>query len=165
MDLSAHYKSGIPKRSKDTAFCVRGVGEDAQERIVAMKNDLFTRMKLGAVELQNRIVMAPMTRLRATEDCLASPVMVEYYRQRASAGLIITEGSHPSPMGRGYTYPPGIHTPEQAAAWRKVTDAVHEEGGRTGPLGCKVSAMARCSLCVREAACWRANTAGCTWTR
>lgn len=95
-----------------------------------MANDLFTEGKLGEIEVRNRIVMAPMTRLRATEGCLASPLMVEYYRQRASAGLIITEGSHPSPMGRGYTYPPGIHTPEQAAAWRKVTDAVHQEGGR-----------------------------------
>jgi N-ethylmaleimide reductase len=109
---------------------MRGVDEDAQERIIAMLNDLFAKVMLGEIELKNRIVMAPMTRLRATEDCLASPVMVEYYRQRASAGLIITEGSHPSPMGRGYTYRPGIHTPEQAAAWRKVTDAVHEEGGR-----------------------------------
>lgn len=94
-----------------------------------MGNELFTKIALGEIELRNRIVMAPMTRLRATEDCLASRMMVEYYRQRASAGLIITEGSHPSPMGRGYTYPPGIHTPEQAAAWRKVTDAVHQEGG------------------------------------
>jgi N-ethylmaleimide reductase len=94
-----------------------------------MANELFTKVELGEIGLRNRIVMAPMTRLRATEDCLASPMMAEYYRQRASAGLLITEGSHPSPMGRGYTYPPGIHTPEQATAWRKVTDAVHQEGG------------------------------------
>jgi len=73
--------------------------------------------------------MSPMTRLRADDACLAAPEMAQYYRQRASAGLIITEGAHPSPLGRGYTCPPGIHTQEQAAAWRKVTDGVHAEGG------------------------------------
>jgi len=94
-----------------------------------MPDSLFSTLKLGAIEVPNRVVMAPMTRLRATDACLATPLMAQYYRQRASAGLIITEGSHPSPMGRGYTYPPGVHTQEQATAWRQVTDAVHEEGG------------------------------------
>jgi N-ethylmaleimide reductase len=94
-----------------------------------MLDSLFSTLKLGTIEVPNRIVMAPMTRLRANDACQATPLMAQYYRQRASAGLIITEGTHPSPMGRGYTYPPGIHTQEQAAAWRQVTDAVHEEGG------------------------------------
>ena len=94
-----------------------------------MNDSLFSTLKLGAIEVPNRVVMAPMTRLRANDACEATPLMAQYYRQRASAGLIITEGSHPSPMGRGYTYPPGIHTEEQATAWRQVTDAVHEEGG------------------------------------
>ena len=94
-----------------------------------MPNYLFSKLKLGVIEVPNRVTMAPMTRLRASEACQATPLMAQYYRQRASAGLIITEGSHPSPMGRGYTYPPGIHTQNQAAAWRQVTDAVHEEGG------------------------------------
>lgn len=71
-----------------------------------------------------------MTRIRAEEDCCPSERMVRYYAQRAAAGLIITEGTHPSPMGRGYTYPPGLHTEKQAAGWRKVTDAVHNAGGR-----------------------------------
>lgn len=71
-----------------------------------------------------------MTRIRAEEDCSPSERMVRYYAQRAAAGLIVTEGTHPSPMGRGYTYPPGLHTEEQAAGWRKVTDAVHDAGGR-----------------------------------
>lgn len=93
-------------------------------------SSLFTPLTLGALTLPNRIIMSPMTRLRADAACQATPVMAEYYRQRAPAGLIITEGTHPSPMGRGYTYPPGIHTPAQAAAWRVVTDAVHAEGGR-----------------------------------
>jgi N-ethylmaleimide reductase len=91
---------------------------------------LFTPLKLGAIELPNRIVMSPMTRLRADDACVPTPDMVNYYRQRASAGLIITEGTHPSPLGRGYTHPPGIHNREQAAAWRRVTEAVHAEGGR-----------------------------------
>jgi N-ethylmaleimide reductase len=91
---------------------------------------LFTPVKLGSLELPNRIVMSPMTRIRAGEGCVPSERMARYYSQRASAGLIITEGTHPSPMGRGYTYPPGLHTDEQAAGWRKVTDAVHDAGGR-----------------------------------
>src|SRR5438105_3337539 len=91
---------------------------------------LFTPVKVGPLELPNRIVMSPMTRIRADEGCVPSERMVRYYSQRASAGLIIIEGTHPSPMGRGYTYPPGLHSREQAAGWRRVTDAVHAAGGR-----------------------------------
>ena len=91
---------------------------------------LLTPVKVGPLELPNRIVMSPMTRIRADEGCVPSERMVRYYSQRASAGLIITEGTHPSPMGRGYTFPPGLHTEQQAAAWRRVTDAVHDAGGR-----------------------------------
>ncbi|MFO0880410.1 MAG: alkene reductase [Gemmataceae bacterium] len=91
---------------------------------------LLSPVRLGTLELRNRIVMSPMTRVRADDGCVPSARMVRYYAQRASAGLIITEGTHPSPMGRGYTYPPGLHTAEQAAAWRTVTDAVHAAGGR-----------------------------------
>src|SRR5205085_3325426 len=92
---------------------------------------LFTPVKVGPLELPNRIVMSPMTRIRADEECVPSERMVRYYTQRASAGLIITEGTHPSPMGRGYTYPPGLHTEEQATGWRKVTDAVHCAGAHS----------------------------------
>src|SRR5437016_7842106 len=91
---------------------------------------LFMPVKVGPLELPNRSVMARMTRIRAGEGCVPSERMARYYAQRASAGLIITEGTHPSLMGRGYTYPPGLHTVEQAAGWRKVTDAVHAAGGR-----------------------------------
>lgn len=91
---------------------------------------LFTPVKVGTLELPNRIVMSPMTRIRASDGCVPTESMVRYYSQRASAGLIITEGTHPSAMGRGYTYPPGLHTDEQAAGWRQVTDAVHAAGGR-----------------------------------
>src|SRR3954452_8623738 len=91
---------------------------------------LFTPARLGALSLPNRVVMSPMTRIRAGEGCVPTASMARYYAQRASAGLIITEGTHPSPMGRGYTHPPGLHNEEQAAGWRKVTDAVHAAGGR-----------------------------------
>jgi N-ethylmaleimide reductase len=70
-----------------------------------MPKSLFTPLKLGAIELPNRIIMSPMTRLRAAEGGLATTEMAQYYRRRASAGLIITEGTHPSLTGRGYTYP------------------------------------------------------------
>lgn len=90
---------------------------------------LLDPVKVGPLELPNRVVMSPMTRIRAGEGCIPTDAMVRYYSQRASAGLMITEGTHPSPMGRGYTFPPGLHTTEQAAGWRKVTDAVHAAGG------------------------------------
>lgn len=82
------------------------------------------------MELGNRIIMAPMTRSRAAPGDLPTDLHVEYYRQRASAGLIISEGTHPSPTGKGYCRTPGLYSPEQVAAWKKVTDAVHAEGGR-----------------------------------
>ena len=74
--------------------------------------------------------MAPLTRNRATEGMVPGDLAVEYYRQRASAGLIISEGTQPSAVGQGYLATPGIHTPEQVAGWRRVADAVHGEGGR-----------------------------------
>lgn len=92
--------------------------------------NLFSPGSLGDVELSNRIVMAPMTRSRAGEGDVPTALTVEYYRQRATAGLIVTEGAQPSANGKGYCRTPGIHTPEQVAAWRQVVEAVHEEGGR-----------------------------------
>lgn len=93
-------------------------------------SDIFSPVALGDIELANRIVMAPMTRDRAGPNDEPTDVMVEYYRQRASAGLIITEGTQPSPAGKGYWRTPGIHSQEQVAGWRKVADAVHAEGGK-----------------------------------
>ncbi|MBU1235551.1 MAG: alkene reductase [Gammaproteobacteria bacterium] len=90
---------------------------------------LFDPIKIGDLALANRIVMAPLTRNRASGK-KPGPLNVEYYRQRATAGLIITEASQISPMGQGYLDTPGIYNAEQIAAWRKVTDAVHVEGGR-----------------------------------
>ncbi|WP_255326154.1 alkene reductase [Sphingobium sp. EM0848] len=91
---------------------------------------LFDPVSLGDIALANRIVMAPMTRSRAGEGDVPTALMTEYYRQRASAGLIITEGTQPSADGKGYMRTPGIHSDAQIAGWRAVTDAVHGEGGR-----------------------------------
>lgn len=91
---------------------------------------LFTPYKLGILEIPNRIVMPPMTRSRAGHGDVATPLMSEYYAQRASAGLILSEGTQIRRQGKGYAWTPGIHTPEQVAGWRMVTDAVHAKGGR-----------------------------------
>ena len=91
---------------------------------------LFDPIALGELTLPNRIVMAPLTRNRAVAGLKPGELTVEYYRQRAGAGLIIAEATQISPMGQGYLDTPGIHSAEQVAAWRRVTDAVHAEGGR-----------------------------------
>ena len=92
---------------------------------------LFSRITLGAMTLEHRVVHAPTTRLRANPDESPSPMMIEYYRQRASqGGLIITETVHPSRDSRGYHGAPGIYADAHAAGWRRITDAVHAKGGR-----------------------------------
>ena len=92
--------------------------------------DLFTPLRLGPYTLENRAVMAPLTRNRAGPGDVPQAMNVEYYAQRASAGLIITEGSQVSPQGVGYPGTPGIHTDAQVEGWRRVTDAVHGRNGR-----------------------------------
>lgn len=91
---------------------------------------LFEPYALGSLTLSNRIVMAPLTRNRAGAGLVPSPLAAEYYAQRASAGLIITEATQVSEQAQGYQDTPGLYTPEQIAGWRKVTDAVHAKGGR-----------------------------------
>lgn len=91
---------------------------------------LFQPVNLGALQLDNSIIMAPMTRDRAGQNDIPTNDMVEYYRQRASAGLIITEGTQPSAAGKGYWRTPGIWSSEQIEGWRKVSDAVHKRGGK-----------------------------------
>lgn len=91
---------------------------------------LFDPVDIGGLSLANRIVMAPLTRNRAVAGLKPGPLTVEYYRQRASAGLIIAEATQISPMGQGYLDTPGIYSTDQVAAWRTVTDAVHGAGGR-----------------------------------
>lgn len=91
---------------------------------------LFEPATLGRVTLANRIVMAPLTRRRAGPDEVPHQLHETYYRQRASAGLIISEATHITPQGKGYLGAPGIYAPAQIAGWRRVTDAVHQEGGK-----------------------------------
>lgn len=95
-----------------------------------MTKDLFQPLRLGDLTLPNRIAMAPMTRSRADDDGVQPDIAATYYGQRAGAGLIISEGISPSAMGKGYVRTPGLHTEAQVAAWRKVTRAVHDKGGR-----------------------------------
>jgi N-ethylmaleimide reductase len=91
---------------------------------------LLEPVKVGAMTLPNRLAMAPMTRDRATPEGVPTPLNATYYAQRASCGLIISEGTQPSEAGQGYLLTPGIYTKEQIAGWRLVTDAVHAAGGR-----------------------------------
>jgi N-ethylmaleimide reductase len=91
---------------------------------------LHSPVQVGPYTLRNRMVMAPMTRNRAVTGNVPSDLAVTYYAQRASAGLIVTEGTQVSPQGVGYPGTPGIHDEAQIAGWRRVTDAVHERGGR-----------------------------------
>jgi len=94
------------------------------------KLDLFSPYQLGPLQLPNRLVMAPMTRNRAGAGNVPGAMNVTYYAQRASAGLIVSEGTQVSPRGQGYAGTPGIHSAEQVAGWKLVTDAVHAAGGR-----------------------------------
>jgi N-ethylmaleimide reductase len=95
-----------------------------------VSHDLFSPTVLGSVPLSNRVVMAPMTRSRADADHVPTPLMAEYYAQRAGAGLIITEGTGPDANGTAYARIPGIWNEAQVAGWKAVTDAVHAKGGR-----------------------------------
>ncbi|MGZ5790400.1 MAG: alkene reductase, partial [Burkholderiaceae bacterium] len=92
-------------------------------------SQLFSPTTLGPLTLQNRLVMSPLTRNRATGN-VPNALMVTYYSQRASVGLIITEGTSPSPNGLGYPRIPGIFSAAQVAEWKKVTDAVHAKGAK-----------------------------------
>ncbi|MDP1593248.1 MAG: alkene reductase [Gallionella sp.] len=94
-----------------------------------MTTTLFTPTRLGALQLKNRIVMAPLTRCRATGN-VPNQLMADYYRQRSGAGLLIAEGTSPSANGLGYARQPGLFSDEQVQGWRLVTDGVHQAGGR-----------------------------------
>ena len=91
--------------------------------------DLFSPCDLGPYRVRNRLVMAPMTRLRCGRDGVPSDMVAEYYAQRASMGLIVTEGAFPDLAARTWLGQPGIETAGQVTGWRKVTDAVHARGG------------------------------------
>lgn len=95
-----------------------------------MRNNLFTPLQAGSIALPNRIVMAPMTRSRADMAGVPGSLVPTYYAQRSGAGLIISEGTYPSAMGKGYLGTPGLHADAQVAGWKTVTDAVHARGGQ-----------------------------------
>src|SRR5208282_2803319 len=94
------------------------------------KDSFFSPVQLGAIQIPNRIIMAPLTRMRAGAGNVPTALNASYYAQRASAGLIISEGTAISPDAHGYPNAPGIYTAEQIAGWRVVTDSVHARGGR-----------------------------------
>jgi N-ethylmaleimide reductase len=106
---------------------------------------LFESLQLGALSLPNRMVMAPLTRMRAATGGIATSLMVDYYGQRASAGLILTEGTAISRQAHGYPASPGIYTREQVAAWRDVTHRVH---GMKGRIFMQIQHNGRGSLCA-----------------
>ena len=91
---------------------------------------LFEPVQLGSLVLANRVFMAPLTRTRADADGVPSKLAATYYSQRASAGLIVTEATQISPMGKGYSNTPGIHSPEQVRGWSRIVESVHKSGGR-----------------------------------
>jgi N-ethylmaleimide reductase len=95
-----------------------------------MLSSLWTATTVGRTSVPHRLVMAPMTRDRSTPEGVPTELNAEYYAQRASNALIVTEGTQPSSEGQGYPLTPGIHNDEQIAGWRKVTDAVHAANGR-----------------------------------
>src|SRR5215467_14375818 len=93
-------------------------------------NALFSPYRLGDLDLANRLVMSPMTRSRAVDGNVPNPLAPTYYAQRASAGLIVTEATQVSPQGVGYIRTPGMHSAEQVAGWKRITEAVHRAGGK-----------------------------------
>jgi len=94
-----------------------------------MTDELFKPLRVGNLTLRNRMALAPLTRHRSTLDGVPTDLNVEYYRQRDGAGLLITEGVYPSEMGKGYLFTPGLVSRTHVAGWRRVTDAVHRDGG------------------------------------
>jgi N-ethylmaleimide reductase len=103
--------------------------DDAKFPPAASVADLFQPVRLGSIDLANRIVMAPMTRSRAGPGDIATPLMADYYAQRAAAGLIVTEGTQPSAAGKGYCRTPGIASPAQQEGWRATVKSVMPKAG------------------------------------
>ena len=129
--------------------------------------NLHSKGRLDGLETSNRLFMAPMTRCRANAGAIPSDLAVEYYAQRATAGLILTEGTAPTANGLGYARTPAAETPEQVAGWKKVTDAVHARGGRiflqlmyTGRIGHSANRLTKDPLVAPSAI----RAAGQLWT-
>ena len=110
--------------------CAGRTAPDAPYRKHFLPLNLFSPLTLGSLELPNRLIMAPLTRTRSGRNGIPTELMAEHYAQRASMGLIVSEGTYTSYEGQGFTWQPGLVTEEQIAGWKKVTDAVHAAGGR-----------------------------------
>src|ERR1700704_693704 len=119
-----HHPEGAKPMTNQSAVAVAN-----RPRQPAVPN-AFSPYELADLKLQNRIVMAPMTRSRAIAGNVPSPHAATYYAQRASAGLIVTEATQVSPQGVGYIRKPGIHSAEQVAGWTRITEAVHHADGK-----------------------------------
>lgn len=122
----------VSSYGKNNAACIRlASSSDGRNALTnTATQSLFSEISLGSLQLPNKLVMAPLTRLRADERGVPTDIMVEHYAQRASLGLIVTEGTWPTMEGRTWIGQPGIETDEHVAGWRRVTDAVHAAGGR-----------------------------------
>ena len=101
-----------------------------RKSLMSGKEIMFTPVKLGSIELKNRLVMAPLTRMRAIDGDVPNPLAKTYYAQRAGAGLIITEATQISLLGKGYPATPGIYSAEQTAEWKEIVEAVHAKAGK-----------------------------------
>ena len=139
--------------------------------------DLLSPGRIDGFDTRNRMFMAPMTRSRALPGGVPSDLAIEYYGQRASAGLIITEGTAPAATGIGYARTPSIDTPEQIAGWKRITDAVHARRGRIfmqfmhvgriahSPIATSAIRPSRRRSSVPLARCGRTRSGCRTWTR
>jgi len=128
--LKLQYRFKVQGKSFHSLPCLLVIKLNKFFKIENMKKyKLFTPKKVGAVEVKNRVVMSPMTRSRAIGN-VPNELMAEYYKQRSGAGLIITEGTSPSPNGLGYARIPGIFSKQQVEGWKNITSAVHKSGGK-----------------------------------
>src|SRR3712207_4909716 len=118
------------RRRRDERRSRAGHGMVAVRHGLGTGMDLFSPVTLGDIELANRVVMAPLTRMRSGAAGVPGDLVVEHYRQRASLGMIITEGTYPNHEGQAFVGQPGIVTDEQVEGWRRVADAVHARGGK-----------------------------------
>ena len=109
---------------------MRGPASGRDDKQEKQMSKLFEPARIGEIDIPNRVIMAPLTRCRASEGRVPNAMMAEYYRQRSSAGFILTEATSVSPMGVGYPNTPGIWSDAQVAGWKQITKAVHEAGGR-----------------------------------
>jgi N-ethylmaleimide reductase len=128
VSLAASVRESQQEPAPDVTRTAVGMGSAPTS--VATGMDLFAPVSLGDLQLANRVVMAPLTRLRCGDAAVPGELVADHYAQRASVGLIITEGTFPNPESRAYPGQPGIVTDEQVEGWRRVADAVHARGGR-----------------------------------